>query len=104
MAQKLDIDCSSGQTRLVPLTPAEQADFDARNAAAPALEAARQTLVANYGTLQQRAQAALAKNATYLALPAPANVDVVAQVALLTKECTALIRLVLNALDSTAGT
>jgi hypothetical protein len=104
MAQKLDIDCSTGQVRVAPLTAPEQATFDAAVAAAPAIEAARQTLVANYGTLQQRAQAALAKNATYLALAAPANVDVVAQVALLTKECTALIRLALNLLDSTSGT
>jgi len=49
-------------------------------------------------------QAALARNATYLGLSPPGMPDVVAQVALLTRECSALIRRELNLLESTAGT
>lgn len=59
---------------------------------------------ANQQTLQQRAQAALATNATFLAIATPSNVQVIAQVQTLTKECSALIRLLLNQLDSAAGT
>lgn len=99
------IDCSTGQAKPVALTAAEQADYDTRLAAAPAIEAARQTTLANYGTLQNRAQRALADNATFLALtPAQQATQGPAQIVLLTKECTALIRLALNLLDSTAGT
>lgn len=104
MADRTEVDCSTGQAVTVVLTAAEQADFDARLAAAPALAAAAAARQANGLTLQQRAQAALARNATYLALPTPTLVDQAAQVASLTRECSALIRLLLGVLDSTAGT
>jgi hypothetical protein len=98
------IDCGTGQISVVPLTDVEQVDFDARLAAAPGVAAAEAARRANGLTLQQRAQAALARNAAYLALPTPTLVDQAAQVALLTRECSALIRLLLNALDSVGGT
>lgn len=103
MGERLEIDCTTGQAKVVALTPTEQADVDARTAAGPALEATRQTVLANAATLQQRAQGALARNAAYLGLVTPTLVDQAAQVTLLTRECSALIRLLLNALDSTAG-
>jgi hypothetical protein len=58
--------------------------------------AAQSALSANLVTVQQRATAALVANANYLALGNPTNLQVVAQVQLLTKECNALIRLVLG--------
>lgn len=58
----------------------------------------------NKRTLVDRAAAALASNAAFLAIVTPTNAQVVAQVRLLTRECTALIRLAVNQLDTTDGT
>ena len=58
----------------------------------------------NAGTIRQKAAAALAANATFLALPSPTNAQVVAQVQRNAKECSAVIRLLLGLLDSTTGT
>lgn len=49
----------------------------------------------NTAIVQARAAAALAGNATFLALASPTNGQTIAQVQLLTKECSALIRLTL---------
>lgn len=54
--------------------------------------------------LHVKARQALAANATFLALPSPTNAQVVAQVQRLTRECTALIKLMLDDLADTAGT
>ncbi len=58
----------------------------------------------NAQTLRDRAQTALTANATFLAIASPTNAQVLAQTRMLTRECTALIRLALNLLDSTDGT
>jgi hypothetical protein len=58
----------------------------------------------NARTLRARAIAALSTNATYLAIANPTNAQVAAQVATVTKECSGIIRLLLNQLDTTAGT
>lgn len=50
-------------------------------------------------TLAGKARAALAANATFLALASPTNAQVVAQVQRLTRENNALIRLVVAALE-----
>lgn len=41
MAQRVDVNCKTGQAAVVPLSPAEQADFDARLAAAGSATAAQ---------------------------------------------------------------
>ena len=61
MAQKLDIDCTTGQAKVVPLTSAEQAAYDAAAAGAPAIEAARQAVVANQKALNTNVANALAR-------------------------------------------
>lgn len=58
----------------------------------------------NADTLRVRSRLALNANATFLAIATPTNAQVTNQVTALTKECSALIRLLLGALDSTAGT
>lgn len=59
------------------------------------------SFAANSVTLQSRAAAALASNRTFLALASPTNAQVLAQVQALTKQNTALIRLLLNQFDGT---
>lgn len=58
----------------------------------------------NIDVLQQRAVAAIAANVAFLAIGAPTNAQVLAQTQRLTRECTAVIRLLLNQADDTSGT
>lgn len=87
---------SGAQTTQRALTQLERDRLNAADAAA-----ARD---ANGTTIRQRAATALAANATYLALPTPNAAQVAAQVAMLTRECSGIIRLLIGQLDSTAGT
>lgn len=79
-----------------PFTAAENTAADQQ-----AVETTRQT---NRATIEQKAVDALAANATYLAIASPTNAQNAAQVKLLTRECTATIKLLLNLLDDTTGT
>lgn len=57
----------------------------------------------NRATLNQRAEGALAANAAYLALATPTAAQQAQQITRVTRECSALIRLMLGALDSLDG-
>lgn len=59
---------------------------------------------ANRTALQEKAAQALSVNAAFLAIASPTNVQTLAQVKALTRECNGLIRLALNLLDDTSGT
>lgn len=58
----------------------------------------------NREAVEAKAVQGLALNATFLAIAAPTNAQVLAQTQRLTRECSALIRLLLGLLDDTAGT
>lgn len=62
--------------------------------------------VANETTLTGKARAAITANDAFLAIASPTNAQTLAQVRTLTRETTAVIRLLLGAdlLDSTSGT
>jgi len=90
-------DSSGSQTSQRPLTDKEITGF----AEASALN----VKAGNEQTLRTKAQQALAANDTFLAVGAAATAaQVRTQTITLTKECNALIRLLLNELDSTSGT
>jgi len=61
-------------------------------------------ILAGQDTVKARARAALAANATFLALPAPTAAQAVAQVAMLTRQVNGMIRLLLGATDDLTGT
>lgn len=62
------------------------------------------TASANDASLRTKASNAIAANDAFLAIASPTNAQVVAHVQRLTRENTALIRLVIGQLDSTNGT
>jgi hypothetical protein len=62
------------------------------------------TRIDNGDAIRAKALAALTANTTYLAVGAPTNPQVVAQVDRLTRECSALIRLMLDQVDDITGT
>lgn len=58
----------------------------------------------NYEVIKERARLALEVNVAFLALPAPTNAQVLAQVKFLTREANALIKLGISDLSDTLGT
>jgi hypothetical protein len=89
-------DKNGEQTSQRPLTPAEVAAFAAEDAAA--------TADANGTAIRVKVSSALTVNAAFLALSSPTNAQTLARVKTLTRECSALIRLLLGALTDASDT
>jgi hypothetical protein len=100
MPDVVEVNCETGQAQERPFTQQERQAQDAALADSQAQAARR----AARDSIRGKAQAALAANVTYLALANPTNAQVVAQVNRVTRECTALIRLLLDAVESEDGT
>jgi hypothetical protein len=78
-----------------------QRTLTAQEATALAAQDAAATASANEALLRSRAQQAITNNTTYLGITTPSNAQVVAQVAALTRQNNAIIRLVIGQLDAT---
>jgi hypothetical protein len=87
-----------------PVTAQQLEAAIAAHVADPAWVDPSDTDAVNERTLRDRATQALQANADFLALASPTNAQTLAQVKTLTRECSALIRLLLRKLDTTAGT
>lgn len=101
MADVVELDAATGTITERDFTPDELAQRTLDQQAHAAAKAITDALDGNRTTLEQRAATALANNRDFLALTTPTNAQTLAQVKALTRQNTALIRLVLGALDST---
>src|SRR5262249_1398306 len=61
-------------------------------------------VITNASNLRVKAQTALTSNVAYLAIPSPTQAQAIAQVAALTRQIDALIRLATGLLNDTGGT
>lgn len=95
------LDATTGEATERPMTQQEAAQRAADEAHAQQSAAVEATRTGNRGTLEDRARAALAVNRDYLALANPTAAQQRAHLAALTRECTALIRVVLSDYDGT---
>lgn len=101
MADVSEIDALTGTITERDFTEDEHTQRQADLAAWAARAEAEAQVAANRGTLEDRARKALSGNRDFLALAAPTNAQTLAHVKGLTRQNTALIRLVLNILDAT---
>lgn len=110
-----EVDAATGETVTRPMTPTEQAAWDAASAAAQAENTARLAREANMATLTAQAiaafnlnRAAITRNAASVAVANPTNAQVVAglkdalnQLSQLEQQNNAIMRLLLGILDGT---
>lgn len=104
MPDRWVVDANHPEGHLVPMTPGEEAQLAADRQAGAAQHAEQTLNEGNAQTLRDKARQALDANAAFLAKPTPTQAETLAHVRTLTRESTALIRLLLGALDSTDGT
>jgi hypothetical protein len=101
MPNATTVDAATGIVTVRDLTPEEVAQRALDEAQALADTQVRELTDGNRTTLTDRAVTALQGNRTYLGLASPTAAQQRAQVAALTRQNAALIRLVLNLLDGT---
>lgn len=78
--------------------------YTADETAAAQVRAKLATANANLANVQSKANTALTNNQTYLGIASPTNAQNAAQVQALTKQMDAVIRILMQLLDTTAGT
>jgi hypothetical protein len=93
------IDAQTGERTERDFTPEEIAQREADAIVHAAQRAALEVTETNRTTLTDRAAAALAVNRAYIANPAPTTAESIAQVKALTRQNTAVIRLLLGLLE-----
>lgn len=88
------------------LGTSDRRTFGYKCAACVRLDAPTPQVVAetNRAALIDKATQALANNVAFLAVANPSPIQIAAQTKALTRECSAIIRLLLGALDDTSGT
>ena len=96
-----ETDLRTGVVTVRDLTPEELAQRALDEAQALADAQTRQLTDGNRTTLTDRAATALQGNRDFLALASPTQADALAQIKDLTRQSTALIRLMLGLLDGT---
>ena len=101
MPDVVTINAATGEIIERDFTPEELAQRQTDQAAHAIRQAAQDILDGNRTTLQDRALTSLQGNRDFLALAAPTQADALAQVKDLTRQNTALIRLLLNLLEAT---
>ena len=101
MPDDVVVDCTTGEAATVTPPPEVLAERETARAAAEVERVRLDGLDANRTTIEQRARDALTANRDFLAVQSPTNAAVLAQVRMLTRECSALIRLMLSELDGT---
>ena len=99
MADVTEIDALTGIVTVRGFTPQEAAQRAIDEAQALADAQVRELVEGNRATLTDRAVTALQGNRDFLDLAAPSQADALAQVKALTRQNTAVIRLLLGLLD-----
>ncbi len=99
MADRWVIDPEHPEGHAVPMTAEEEARAAAERVQGKIDADADAARGATAATLRQQATAALDANAAFLALASPTAVQLRDQTVALTRECSALIRLLLGKLD-----
>jgi riboflavin biosynthesis pyrimidine reductase len=97
----VEINAATGEVIERDFTPEEIAQREADATAHGIRQAAEAILSGNKTTLTDRATSALVANRDFLALASPTQADALAQIKDLTRQNTALIRLILGLLDGT---
>ena len=101
MPDIVEVNAATGEVTERDFTPAELAQRQADQAEYAIRQAAIEVTEGNRATIESRAVTALQGNRDFLALAAPTQADALAQVKDLTRQNTALIRLLLNLLEAT---
>lgn len=101
MADKLIVDCSTGEQSTAPLTAAETAERQQMATADAAFQQQVVTARTNRSAIEDAARVALTTNRTYIGKASPSAAETTAEVKALARQNNGIIRLLLGLLDGT---